>query len=497
MIIEKDLFRPSVRGNVWEVLKIALPLILASAGHSINLFTDRLMLQHYSEDAMAAAFPAGLTSFALVCYFVGTVGYGNAFVAQYVGAKMPHRVGAAVWQAIYMALLGGIFAAASYFYAPWLFDFFGHAERLRPMEVSYFRILGLGGAIPLLTIAFSTFWGGQGKTAMIMFVNLLITACNVPFNYLLIFGHDFGFFQLPAGGVDGAAYGTLASGVVGLIFMSAFFFGSKTNRTVFKTCVCGLDRDLFPRLFRFGGPNGIQLFLDLAAFNAFVVLLGKIGPDELNASGVAFALNSLAMIPMFGLGQTVSILVGQGIGSKNIPYAERAVKSARFWLYFVLIIVIVLFVCWPEPSLAGFKLVPGSHAYDLARIMLRFIAAYLLFDATSILYGSAIKGAGDTKFSMWIGASFAWLLYGVPCLLIYFFFTRESVVEKMGKELADSANLWSLWGISVIYIMTLGVVFYLRYRTGKWKTMTVIESERNDHPRGAIPKERGVDAFLP
>ena len=103
MIFESALFKRSVRGNIWEVIVMAFPLILASAAHSINLFVDRLMLQHFSEDAMSAAFPAGLTSFALSCYFVGTVGYANSFVAQYFGAKMYHRVGAAVWQAIYWA----------------------------------------------------------------------------------------------------------------------------------------------------------------------------------------------------------------------------------------------------------------------------------------------------------------------------------------------------------------------------------------------------------
>ena len=129
--------------------------------------------------------------------------------------------------------------------------------------------------------------------------------------------------------------------------------------------------------------------------------------------------------------------------------------------------------------------------------MLRYITAYLLFDATSILYGSAIKGAGDTRFSMIIGASFAWVLYGLPCLAVYFFFASDFAIDWLGKGLADTINLWTLWVICVAYIMILGVVFYLRYRNGAWKTMKVIESEQNDHPRGAIPKEHGVDAYLP
>ncbi len=476
---------------------MAFPLILASAGHSINLFTDRLMLQRFSTDAMSAAFPAGLTQFALSCYFVGTVGYANAFVAQYFGAKMYHRIGAAVWQSIYMALLGGIFAACTWFIAEPLFDFFGHAQHLRAMEVSYFRLLGLGGFIPLLTIALCTFWGGQGKTNMVMFVNLLITACNIPFNAILIFGVDWNFIHIPAMGIDGAAYGTIAAGLAGVIFMACCFFFSKANCARFRTWSAKLDKDMFFRLFRFGGPNGVQLFLDLAAFNAFVVLLGRISPDVQNAAGVAFSLNSLAMIPMFGLGQTVSILVAQGVGAGDIDYAERAVKSARLWLYIIMVVIGFLFVCYPNPALTMFKLESGTEPYRLTVIMLWFITAYLLFDSTGILYGSAIRGAGDTKFSMWVGSGYAWGLYGLPCLIVYMIFSSDSVMARLGADRANAFNLWGLWTLCVLYIMALGITFYLRYRGGAWKSMKVIESEQNDHPRGAIPKEVGVDTYLP
>lgn len=497
MLFERNLFERSTPGNIWEVFKIALPLILANAGHSINLFTDRLMLQNYSDDAMSAAFPAGLTHFTLICFFVGTVGYANSFVAQYCGAKMYHRVGSAVWQAIYMALLGWMLSISAYFFAPALFHSFGHAAHLVDLEVTYFRIMALGGCIPLLTIALSTFWGGQGKTGMIMFVNLLITFFNIPFNYALIFGIDWYWIRIPDMGIIGAAYGTLAAGIVGLLVMIVCLLCSRKNVTLFHTWDMRLDKSMFLRLFKFGGPNGVQLFLDLAAFNLFVILLGKIGTDILNASGVAFSLNSLAMIPMFGLGQTVSILVGQGIGAQNIPYAERTVRSARLWLYFMLLIIGILFLIYPEPALTAFKLQPGTRAFELAKIMLRFVTAYLIFDGTGILYGSAIKGAGDTKFSMWIGASFAWLFFGIPCLIVYYFFTRPDVRAILRADRADMFNLWTLWTIIVTYIMILGTTFYLRYLGGKWKKMKVIESEQNDHARGSIPKEVGVDSYLP
>jgi Na+-driven multidrug efflux pump len=43
------------RGGIADVSKIAFPLVVASIGHGVNLFTDRVMLSNYSPSAMAAA----------------------------------------------------------------------------------------------------------------------------------------------------------------------------------------------------------------------------------------------------------------------------------------------------------------------------------------------------------------------------------------------------------------------------------------------------------
>ena len=75
-------------------------LIMAAAGHALNLFCDRMMLGRYSAEAVAASMPSGLTNFTISCFFVGTVGYVNSFVAQYTGAGQRERVGLSIWQAI-------------------------------------------------------------------------------------------------------------------------------------------------------------------------------------------------------------------------------------------------------------------------------------------------------------------------------------------------------------------------------------------------------------
>jgi len=87
---------------MWEMLKIAFPLVLAASAHAVNLLADRIMLDHYSSAAVAGSMAAGLTSFTLSCFFLGIIGYTGTFVAQYYGAGAYDRVGLSVPSSIHV-----------------------------------------------------------------------------------------------------------------------------------------------------------------------------------------------------------------------------------------------------------------------------------------------------------------------------------------------------------------------------------------------------------
>ena len=104
------------QGGFRDVLILALPLILSTGSWAIQQFVDRMFLTWYSADAIAAASPAGIFNFTVMSLFIGTASYVGTFVAQYYGANMPRRIGPAIWQGIYVAIIGGLFVMGSF---PW------------------------------------------------------------------------------------------------------------------------------------------------------------------------------------------------------------------------------------------------------------------------------------------------------------------------------------------------------------------------------------------
>jgi MATE family multidrug resistance protein len=447
----------TINGTFLEVFKVALPLILSSSCHAINMFVDRLMLARHSSEAVSAAFTAGLTNFTLSCLFVGLISYTGTFVAQYEGAKHREMIGKVVWHGVYLAILGGILMFTGTFWSRSLFSLFGHAANVLEQEIAYFNVTSKGTIVFLLGIALSTFWSGRGKTALVMIVASIITLCNIPLNYMLIFGNSL----IPSLGATGAALGTIIAEGIGLVIYIVLFF-RKSIREKFYTLNCAFDGKLLTRMFKFGLPSGIHLALDLFSFNLFTLLLGCYGTAVHEATSITFGINSIAYCPVLGIGTAASILVGQAIGAENVLLAKKSVRNSLIIVQGYTLFIFILFTFFQDLILAPFVR-PGDVAQVAslvnAKYMLYFIAAYLFFDGFNITLAHAIRGAGDTKFPMWVMGICGGLFFALPCYLFYYF----------------KVHWCSLWITMVVYIIILCFVFIARYLGGKWTKMRVIE----------------------
>jgi len=449
----------AARNGGWrDVLRVAFPLIVASSGHAFRLFADRVMLSAFSREAISASMPAGLLCFAAMSFFIGTAGYVNSFVAQYTGAGRDERVGAAIWQGLYLALFGGLLVAGIGEFGEVLFDWVGHAPSVRGEQVRYFEVLCHFSFAGIALSAVNAFWSGRGRTRTVMVVELFSAVLNVGLNYLLIFGN----LGLPRMGILGAGLATGLSNVAGLVLALCLFF-SRKNRVRFGSFPRRtLDLPLLGRVLRFGLPNGLQFMLDIVAFNLFVIFMGRGGPVVLEAVNIAFGIEVLAFLPINGLGMAVSVFVGQGVGAGDIPLARRCVRSALVLATVYNVAVASGFVFCPGPILSLFVRqgdAAQAESLEIAMVSLRFIATYLLFDALYILYSHAIKGAGDTRFAMVAGLSLSWGTLVLPCYL----------------AMRSSASIWVMWMILVVHVALAGIVFFWRYCGGKWQSMKVIE----------------------
>src|SRR3954469_9736967 len=194
-------------GGGREVFALAWPLIVSNSFFTLQIALDRALLARHASETVGAAMPAVLlfwTPFALLQF---TTNYVSVFVSQYVGAGRPHRVGPAVGQSLYFAVVAGlVFLAVVAPLAGPVVALAGHTPALQADEAVYLRCLAFAALPTLLTAAASSFFTGRGDSRTVLVINAAGFTVN-GFLCVALIGGQWGF---PAWGIAGAGWATVA-----------------------------------------------------------------------------------------------------------------------------------------------------------------------------------------------------------------------------------------------------------------------------------------------
>jgi MATE family multidrug resistance protein len=225
----------------------------------------------------------------------------------------------------------------------------------------------------------------------------------------------------------------------------------------------GLKGHEFLRLLKFGWPSGLNWSFEFYAFILFInVVVAALGTEYLAAMMVVFQVNAVSFMPAFGLASAGAILVGQSIGAGRKDEVSSLVRltflTAAAWMGFVGIsyvafpeLLILPFA--PDQDLGGVFLAAGAT-------MLALSALWQFFDAAGITVSEALRAAGDTAFPMWTRAFLAWGVF-LPG-------SWYTVKTLGGGEVAAVGWL-------IAYLALLSLVLYLRFRSGAWRRIELVE----------------------
>ena len=448
-----DLIEP----KLGRILRIAVPVVISRASYTAMLFVDRLFLSRVGKHELAAAMSGGLTSFVLSSFFVGLVGYVTALVAQYYGADRKNMCTRATAQAFYLSIASYPILLACMPFIQYVFSAAGQDPALASLANVYGKMLIAGSVFLIFRTAVGSFFVGIWKTRIVMIANLLGALLNIPLNYIFIFGK----LGLPAMGIRGAALGTIIGGFFTLLLLLVFYLRWISKPPYRVKNPLRYVPDIMKRLLRFGLPAGVEPFLNWFAFNVFVQVMHSYGPDTAAAATIAFNWDSIAFIPMLGLGIAATTVIGQHIGAQDYDGAQRSVNLTILVALGYSVVMIILFVGFAG-SLAvvfssGFQDVDGRIA-NMAATMLRFLAIYTVANSSKLVLSGSLRAAGDTRWVMWVSIAIHWAMAVAVVILV-------RVVH---------AHQYLAWSTLIIMNNTHALSVFYRYRTGKWRKISLI-----------------------
>jgi multidrug resistance protein, MATE family len=191
-------------------------------------------------------------------------------------------------------------------------------------------------------------------------------------------------------------------------------------------------------------------------------VMADLGTAPLAAFMAVMQVNSMAFMPAFALASAGAILVGQAIGAGRRDEAPRLVTVtfgvAAAWQGVVALAVVL------APALALRPFARDAASADAfvaaAGPILAVSVAWQLFDAAATTLAEALRAAGDTTAVLLARLAAGWLVF-VPGSWL--------AVNRFGAG-PTAASGWL-----VVYLALLALVLLLRFRSGAWRRITLVE----------------------
>jgi putative MATE family efflux protein len=456
----------------WRVvLGLALPVLAQQFLLLVVTQSDRYLAGHLRELAPQehgeqAAYQAAQTTAQYLGWFVSSyivlVGVGStALVARLTGAG--DRAGAihATNQSLLLAVVlglagsaGGLAAARPLVAALQLEgEAAGYATAyLGPMFLFLvFQVIESAGIACLV---------GAGDTRTGLFVMLGVALVNLPLAWSLS----------PVLGFVGISLGTALSHLLGaaavLTVLGRGRFGLQLRlRQLWP------DLPLLRRLLRVSVPAAVDSLSLTMGQLWFLSLVNRLGVVASSAHGIALGWEAMAYLSGAAFGTAAMTLVGQNLGAGRPEQAARsgwtafalggAVMCAMGLIFFALAPAMFHLYCpFPEQQPIVAAGVP----------VLRLVAFAMPALACSIIFTSALRGAGDTR----VPVLFTWVGFlGVRIPLAYLLAFPEVDMGVLGVVPGADLGLFGAWLAMFADLVVRGAFFLGRFGSGRWKGIPV------------------------
>ncbi len=462
MSAEEARFSPDLnRSELRNVVAMAIPMVITTCSPMVMRVADFTFVSRLGIDAKAAILPAQMLLWCYLAWCIGTVSAVNTVAAQSLGRGRRPECSAYAWQGLYLAILTGGGGALLWFTYPAIFEAIGHAPRIRELEIAYARV-GVFSFIPTVAAAaLGSFFTGIHRPWTTMVAAVEANALNIVLDYGLIFGK----WGLPECGFTGAASATVIAAAYQVLRLLAVFLSAKTDSVYHSRSTWGFDGTRLKPIWQVGYPIGFQWLSDVIVWAVFVtVLIGRFGEVALAASNTAWQFIRIGFMPMIGVGEALTALVGRAIGQQRPDRARRVTNIAIAITFLYVGSLSVVYVKFRYALMGLFNVDPAVIA--LGGSIMVCVAIFQLADVLGTCYYFALRGAGDTRWTMVMFIVGHWLVV----------IGGGSTIVALRPDLGAMGP----WAVATSLICLTGLMLRWRWRGGAWEHIRLLGRVERD-----------------
>ena len=437
------------------LMSLFLPLLLENAcTYGFGLLNSS-MISSSGMSALSAVSLVDTYTTIIVTFFQGIASGAAILVAQYHGAGKHDDMRSVAFTSItFVTLFGTVLAGLSILFRGFVVRlFFGAAEQ---------DVVDLAGRYLLgtcLTLPLHAFWTAQlgvlrgaGESRVAMAIVVSNSVLYLVFNYLFLVVLDL------------SVYGLIWSiACTRLLTLLVCRIAKGSMHSCLRHSVRDLlhpDLSRLRRIFTYGFPISFENLLFNAGRLILLVIVTPMGTNAIAAYNIIYNIMMFSQIPFLAFSGSIFVVAGMCMGAGRPDDLREFYRKFLWTSVACYALTGGLILLFHGPIIAAFHPEPEMLPLILHCLVLIFLSEVLVHNQ-SFMTVNVLRACGDvvvptviTAVSMWVfrvgGGWFLGRFLGLGVLGVYL-------------------GMCADW-------LFRGVVFTVRYRRGRWRTLHVIES---------------------
>lgn len=450
------------------MLTMGLPMILSMIlqafynivdSYFVSCISDTADISNmgeYATNALTLAFPIQML---MIAIGVGT-GVGiNSILSRTLGEQNTHKVGQIAGNAIFLGictciifLLFGVFGVNVYFQSQ------TQDTIILEMGSSYLKICTTLSFGAIMFMIYEKLLQSTGRTNLSTIAQIAGALTNIILDPILIFG----YFGLPAMGIEGAAYATVIGQMVSLV-LGIFYHHLLNKEILFKLSYLKPNLQIIKEIYKVGIPAIImQALMSFMTYSANIIL-GMISSSVVTAYGIYYKVQQFVLFAAFGMNNAMIPIISFNYGKNDKQRVDEGIKYGMKYTLIIMLIGMILLQLFANQIIRIFAI--SDQTQELCILATRIITLGYLFVGANVAYQGIFQALGCGVRSLIISLlrliiialPLAWVFTKLPnadhlvwlafpiaevvALGVAIFFMKKVNNEKLMKELDEDLSL--------------------------------------------------------
>ena len=436
-----------------ELVTLIAPMIAEQFLAILVGLADSLMVATVGDAAISAVSLVDSVSNLMIYIFSAMAAGGAAVAGQYIGRRERENANSAGQHLVALLAVTSVFfiALLYLFKTTVLTTVFGQidADVMEATDKYYTIVMASIPGIALYNGGAAIF-RTMGKSDVSLKVSLLMNGINVFGNALLIFG-----FHMDVAGV---AIPTLASRTAAAAVILTLLFNDKLPLHLSDVRSFRFNPRLLKNIFYISVPSGIENGMFHLGRLILFSLISTFGTASIVANAIGNTLGNFHCFAGQAMNLGVTTVISQCVGAGDYDGARYYMRKLTKAGYALMAGVNLLIIALLPTIMRIYSVSPEGERLAVIVALIHGVASIFLW-LPSFLMPTFLRAAGDARFTMFASMTTMWLC---RVLFAYIF----------GKTLGF--GVVGVWCAHAILDWTVrSVVFFLRYRSGKWMTKAI------------------------